>query len=984
MAKILVLVIIAMFLVLPDPVCAAKTVPADLIDASKLNQTALKRKRMEVAICISKNLSKRQNQSPSDLAQRWLEAAIFSAWSDSLASAQIAFDNYLKYSDDHSDSPVTRANRLLYHYLILSSAASNNKSADSLIASIAIRPAGGTLNRILLADSYGELARLYKRTGDLFESSRNFERSISLNREIGPVAILAEELSDFSSVLSTMNSLDHRAYSVLNESLSIYKELDSSQAVAQVYNELGVLFLRRNDYEESLKYFEKSLREKSAILNLDKEENKKEFIIVFNNIGTCYHYLSKTENARFYFSQAVDYAKETGMNPADYYANLGTSYGGKEDYTTALGFFQKAICYLDSTNTNCSPTDLSTNPSIRKVTPHLANYTTYKAHAYHRRYDQLHHSDDLVNGLKTFIVALEMMDTLRFMYSFESKPYLSSEAKIHFFNALDMALDLHKLTGDQKYLEQAFQLSERNKSAILNEFLRTNQAREYMGNVAPWITLEDSIKQVINKIKSGIIDFPAGTNSQADSIISMQTRISGLTDELKNIGITARRENPEFFNMVYSNPGYLPEDIQTLINPGEAMIDYTVVQNSRLKEKYMVVMVLTRDTLFSFSDTLPNQFRKDIKAFLSTITPFVDARNFQDFSRLSYLMYKYFFEPIERFSGISKLIILPDEELGFLPFEIFVSDTIKPKGSDFRKLNYLNRKYQISYISSHEQFYQFRSKLGKRAKSTIYAFAPFVSKGAKMDTLNLLPLENSGKEIKFISKYFRTKIFENEQAGEQSLRRTFQRPSVISLSTHGIMNPDHPMQSRILLNPSEPDGSLYLFEMISLRIRSSLVILNACNTGTGKLQVGEGVMSMARGFQFAGVPSLITTLWPIDDQSSATVMKFFFKNLHEGMDQREALMKARNTYIDQANKATGAPYFWAGQVLIGNPGSISIHHRISPSLLVISLFLAALILTSLMVFYKKDGYGCRLLNLKKKLNFADQNFSKKVFSSFYQ
>jgi CHAT domain-containing protein len=167
------------------------------------------------------------------------------------------------------------------------------------------------------------------------------------------------------------------------------------------------------------------------------------------------------------------------------------------------------------------------------------------------------------------------------------------------------------------------------------------------------------------------------------------------------------------------------------------------------------------------------------------------------------------------------------------------------------------------------------------------------------------------------------------------------------------MDPAHPMESRLLLNPSEPDGSLYLFEMMSLEVMSSLVILNACNTGTGELQVGEGIMSMARGFQYAGVPSVITTLWPIDDRSSSTIMNFFFQNLHHGMDQRAALAKARNDYIDQSSKASGAPYFWAGQVLIGNPGNLTIRERTNPLLLVITLLLAALIFTSFLVYHKK-------------------------------
>ena len=138
-----------------------------------------------------------------------------------------------------------------------------------------------------------------------------------------------------------------------------------------------------------------------------------------------------------------------------------------------------------------------------------------------------------------------------------------------------------------------------------------------------------------------------------------------------------------------------------------------------------------------------------------------------------------------------------------------------------------------------------------------------------------------------------------------------------------------------------------------MRIQSPLVILNACNTGTGKLQAGEGIMSMARGFQYAGVPTIITTLWPIDDRSSATIMKFFFENIRTGMDQGQAMQKARNSYLDQASKATGAPFFWAAHVLIGDPGEIPIRHYISRPLWIIILCCSLLGFGLLYIFFKK-------------------------------
>jgi CHAT domain-containing protein len=892
-------------------------------DTVALENQLFRGDREGAALSLGNFLKANPQAEPATLSNYWLLLAMVDEWNQEKAQASEAYSHYEENRENIGESRYLRSNRLLYKALGLSAEGKNNQAADSLIASIAIRPTDSRFNKILLADSYSELAAFYSLTGDLFEASRNFDRSVSLNRDLGRSFMLAVNLTAYSPVLSMIDAGDPKADSVLVESLEIFSRLDSLSYKAQVLNELGVLYNRRGNIRKSLNYFIQSLNVKSRIRRLPRQD----FIVVTNNIGACYAYLGIPDSAKYYFARAIDFARESGSNPAAYLVNLGTYYGLREEYDEALALFQKALNALDP---NCSPTDLEANPDIGMASPQLAEFTAYKAHTFHRRYDISHHTSDLIDGLNTFMSALGMIDTLRFMYSFESKPYLSSEAKFHYFNALDMALDLYQVTGDKKYLDQAFQLSERNKSATLNEFLRTNQAREFMDNIAPWIRKEDSIKLEINTLKTKLAKYSGQAVPSADSTDFLRNRVSMLTDELRQLESRARKENPDYFRMIYSNGSYTPGDLQKLLEPREAFLDYTVVHDDRLNKDYMVIMALTRDTLFTCRDTLPPDFSDAIRDFRSSITSLVDIKVFREFVRTARQLDQYFFEPVEKFHDIDKLIILPDEEIGFLPFEVFLTDTATARETDFRKLSYLNRRYAISYVSSHEQFHQFRTRPRETAQPTVYAFAPFADQGARLDTLDLPALGSSKKETETISKIYRTRVYLDAKAGKKELLHAFNQPSVVSLSTHGIMDLVHPMQSRLLMNPSQPDASLYLFELLSLRIRSPLVILNACNTGSGKLQVGEGIMSMSRGFQFAGVRSIITTLWPIDDQSSATLMKFFFQNLRQGMDERDALRNARISYIDQADRLTGAPFFWAGQILIGDPGSIRIRHRPGP------------------------------------------------------
>ncbi len=456
-----------------------------LPDTTKLYNVLLTVNRKAAAAYLEQYLTQHSDENAKELAPIWLELAIFRAWPEDLApspymkESRAAYSKYESLSAGQPDIPLIRANRLLYQSLNLSSDSSFTKAADSLLASIASRPTQGKLNQMMLADSYGEIARLYKRIGDFEESVRNFERSIVINRKLDRLQKLAYDLTNQSLVLFRIDSLDPRADKNLKESLEIYQDLDSLQAVAQVLNELGVLWDSRLKPDKSLDYFKQSLAVKYRIADL----NKKEFIVVFNNIGTCYLYLGKTDSARYYYLKAVDFAIKSKRNPADYYNNLGASYGMFNEYQEALEYFQKAINCMDST---CSATDLTANPNISKVSPKLADFIAFKAHSFHRRYHIDKNPQDLIDGLNTFNSALDMMDTLRFIYSFESKPYLSSEAKIHYFSALDIALDLYSITGKMDYLDSAFTLSERNKSSILNEFLRTNQARKIMAKEAPW------------------------------------------------------------------------------------------------------------------------------------------------------------------------------------------------------------------------------------------------------------------------------------------------------------------------------------------------------------------------------------------------------------------------------------------------------------------------------------------------------------------
>ena len=82
-------------------------------------------------------------------------------------------------------------------------------------------------------------------------------------------------------------------------------------------------------------------------------------------------------------------------------------------------------------------------------------------------------------------------------------------------------------------------------------------------------------------------------------------------------------------------------------------------------------------------------------------------------------------------------------------------------------------------------------------------------------------------------------------------------------------------------------------------------------------------MSLARGFIYAGVPSIVMTLWEVEDKSGANIMTFFYENLDKGMSKDVALQQAKLNYLDHAPQLRAHPYFWAAYVDIGNTEPIS-------------------------------------------------------------
>ena len=144
---------------------------------------------------------------------------------------------------------------------------------------------------------------------------------------------------------------------------------------------------------------------------------------------------------------------------------------------------------------------------------------------------------------------------------------------------------------------------------------------------------------------------------------------------------------------------------------------------------------------------------------------------------------------------------------------------------------------------------------------------------------------------------------------------------IIHFATHGLLNNQHPELSGVVLSlfdrKGQPqDGFLRLHDIYNLKLPVDLVVLSACNTGLGKDVKGEGLIGLTRGFMYAGASSVVASLWKVDDEATAELMRLFYGYmLRDGLSAAAALRKAQVTMSQQ--KRWQAPYYWAGFVIQG-------------------------------------------------------------------
>jgi CHAT domain-containing protein len=207
-------------------------------------------------------------------------------------------------------------------------------------------------------------------------------------------------------------------------------------------------------------------------------------------------------------------------------------------------------------------------------------------------------------------------------------------------------------------------------------------------------------------------------------------------------------------------------------------------------------------------------------------------------------------------------------------------------------------------------------------------------------------LPNSETEVKNIGNLLNgsEQIFVGENASESNFKQNAGEFQIIHLASHFEINDIDPLYSKVILSQkgnTQEDGYLQTYEVFDLRLNADLVVLSACNTALGKLSKGEGLIGISRAFLYAGVPSIVVSLWNVEDEATGKIMEYFYNYLKQGVHKNNALRLAKLEYLKNANITRRDPFFWAPFILFGDLSPIPL--EIKPNYLNLTLYSALLL-----------------------------------------
>jgi len=728
------------------------------------------------------------------------------------------------------------------------------------------------------AVNLNNIAVIYSSQGRYDEALITYEASLAIYRQIDHQAGIGTALSNIAGIFHTQGRYAE-AIMTFELSLDIRREIGDRSGEGITLNNIAGVFESQEQYVEALALYEEALVIMRELGNVLGEAR------ALNNIGSIYSSQGQYEEALIQFEATLEIRRDIGDREGE-----GTTLGNIAGVYHSQGRYEEALALYDEALIIAREVGDALGEAITLNNIALVYYDEGNRLEARNYYEQ---SIQAIESIRTIsgndIARAGFIAEYSYLYSNVMELYLQDNLFVEAFLINEQGRA--RSFGDGLATGRVQLTDNENTSLIDAELSSYNAVIIAQDVLAQARTLDPPDPELLADLEVQLEDAETSHDEALAAIAARSDQLAALV-----LGRRAVLDLP---------------DVQALLDTQSTLVSFWVLEDRT------IAFILT-DSSF---DVIPLDVSEE------TLNTQVTA--FHDFPETASLhpepavtLYETLITPIRPILNTPHLIIVPHQSLHYVPFAA-LTDGQRYLMDDF-SITYLPNASMLQFLPDSDETPTFDTALilGNPASDTADEFD---------NPLTNLP--NAALSAQIIAGLFDTTPLIGEAATETVVRDNVSAANILHLGAHGRFNTVAPMQSTLYLTPGDDetdvgdDGRLHVDEVYSLPMDNiQLVVLSACETNLGYLDrdnpltnisAGDELVSLNRAFLFQS-PTVISTLWTVDDAATGLLMEQFYRYLLDGKSKADALRLAQLNVREQYPN----PYYWAGFILSGDGGEV--------------------------------------------------------------
>lgn len=755
----------------------------------------------------------------------------------------------------------------------------------------------------LLSESWSNLAGIYNNLGDIKKAILLWKRAIRFTPMYLPVekgnrmALLGEVL--------LRDKQNDEGIKMLEYAISLHLGLKntSDEILAADFFRLGNGYFTQKNWKAAEYYYKKSLD------NIKGKDNRRSVPVLYCNLALCACLQNDFRKSKAWFNLSMQSPYQNIRQKATCCLRMGDAFYAQKKYEDAFYYSKLALKYQDEAfgtkdgwNTKAVLLENLEALSLHiQMTALLAKQNPWVVDSTQQHFK---HALSLLNGL------------LGYYQERESKQLLLDQ----FYGIFEGLLKCYWDTKANQSLEiiwQAFQLAEESKNIILQEQLEEHRQLDKIGLTTEFAYLK-AMEDELTVLELQY-DQPELSVVQQNML---NNNIDSIKERIQRFKIKERIVQPKLGPKTPLGKGLGNlNKIRNALGKDQGLVTYFI------GEQYCFGFCLTRDTFYWQELAGAQDITMAADSFLLSIrrpaNPFDKSffeQQCKSFARNAFHLFHTLVSPfIDDLPA--RVIIVPDGKLGNIPFEAFLTQPVT-QIDQFATMPYLIKDHAISY--AYAAILPVAAKRGSDAhqKIPILIMAPSFEDNIS----GFPPLKHTIEEARVIKRLIRNgKLVKGRKATKAYFKRQAPKSRILHLATHAQAHPSNGNYSAIAFTPQdaqEENGLLYVREIYTMHLSAEMVVLSACETGSGELRRGEGIISLSRAFFAAGAQSVLATAWQIRDKRTKELIEAYYKYLRKNYSKDLALQKAKIDFINQYAQLDAHPFYWSAFLLHGSDAPI--------------------------------------------------------------